>query len=118
MRLTIGTLAARSGVHLETIRYYERIGLMPEPGRTVGGDRQRPGVGGRGAQPAGWKVGHQALIVSPSNTAMSPNWVSTPSLSVGRRNTKSSASRLTRREPVSRVRPPHSRLQARPRGET
>ena len=39
MRLTIGRLAARSGVHLETIRYYERIGLMPEPGRTVGGHR-------------------------------------------------------------------------------
>jgi MerR family mercuric resistance operon transcriptional regulator len=39
MRLTIGRLAARSGVNLETIRYYERIGLMPEPGRTVGGHR-------------------------------------------------------------------------------
>jgi MerR family mercuric resistance operon transcriptional regulator len=37
--LTIGRLAERSGVNLETIRYYERIGLMPEPGRTVGGHR-------------------------------------------------------------------------------
>jgi MerR family mercuric resistance operon transcriptional regulator len=27
-------------VHLETIRYYERIGLMPEPGRGVGGHRR------------------------------------------------------------------------------
>src|SRR5258708_3243253 len=37
--LTIGKLAARSCVNLETIRYYERIGLMPEPNRTEGGHR-------------------------------------------------------------------------------
>src|SRR5579863_7621733 len=37
--LTIGKLAGAAGVHLETIRYYERIGLMPEPGRTAGGYR-------------------------------------------------------------------------------
>lgn len=33
--LTIATLAKASGVHLETVRYYERIGLMPEPARTA-----------------------------------------------------------------------------------
>ncbi len=38
-QLTIGRLAERSGVHLETVRYYERIGLMPEPRRTEGGHR-------------------------------------------------------------------------------
>lgn len=37
--LTIGRLAARAGVNLETIRYYEKIGLMPAPGRTDGGHR-------------------------------------------------------------------------------
>lgn len=37
--LTIGRLAELSGVNLETVRYYERIGLMPEPGRTDGGHR-------------------------------------------------------------------------------
>lgn len=37
--LTIGKLADMAGVHLETIRYYERIGLMPAPGRTAGGYR-------------------------------------------------------------------------------
>jgi MerR family transcriptional regulator, mercuric resistance operon regulatory protein len=37
--LTIGKLADAAGVHLETVRYYERIGLMPEPGRTAGGYR-------------------------------------------------------------------------------
>jgi MerR family mercuric resistance operon transcriptional regulator len=33
--LTIGTLAKASRVHLETVRYYERIGLMPKPSRTA-----------------------------------------------------------------------------------
>jgi MerR family mercuric resistance operon transcriptional regulator len=37
--LTIGKLAVLSGVNLETIRYYERIGLMPAPDRTEGGHR-------------------------------------------------------------------------------
>jgi MerR family mercuric resistance operon transcriptional regulator len=37
--LTIGRLARASGVNLETIRYYQRIGLMSEPGRTPGGHR-------------------------------------------------------------------------------
>ena len=37
--LTIGALAHRAGVNIETIRYYERIGLMPSPPRTQGGHR-------------------------------------------------------------------------------
>jgi MerR family mercuric resistance operon transcriptional regulator len=37
--LTIGELASQGGVNLETIRFYERIGLMPEPNRTDGGHR-------------------------------------------------------------------------------
>lgn len=31
--MTIGRLAEASGVHVETIRYYQRLGLMPTPGR-------------------------------------------------------------------------------------
>src|SRR5688572_16516316 len=38
--LTIGQLAQRTGVNLETIRYYERISLMPRPARTSGGQRR------------------------------------------------------------------------------
>ncbi len=38
-QLTIGRLAAATGVNLETIRYYERIDLMPKPDRTAGGRR-------------------------------------------------------------------------------
>ena len=37
--LTIGQLAQRTGVNLETIRYYERVGLVPKPARTAGGQR-------------------------------------------------------------------------------
>ncbi len=37
--LTIGRLASAAGVNLETVRYYERIGLMPAPDRTLGGHR-------------------------------------------------------------------------------
>lgn len=36
---SIGVLARQSGVHLETIRYYERIGLTPAPSRTEAGHR-------------------------------------------------------------------------------
>jgi DNA-binding transcriptional MerR regulator len=32
--MKIGELAVRAGSNAETIRYYERIGLLPEPGRT------------------------------------------------------------------------------------
>lgn len=34
--MRIGAAAAASGCHIETIRYYERIGLLPRPGRTTG----------------------------------------------------------------------------------
>ena len=37
--LFIGALAQRTGCKIETIRYYERIGVMPEPMRTTGGHR-------------------------------------------------------------------------------
>lgn len=35
----IGVLSSRSGVNVETIRYYERIGLLAKPRRTAGGYR-------------------------------------------------------------------------------
>ena len=37
--LTIGTLSERTGCPIETVRYYERIGLMPRTVRSEGGHR-------------------------------------------------------------------------------
>jgi MerR family mercuric resistance operon transcriptional regulator len=37
--MKIGEAAAASGCHLETIRYYERIGLLPRTVRTINGYR-------------------------------------------------------------------------------
>ena len=38
-RATIGTLSKLTGCNIETIRYYERVGLLPPPPRTEGGHR-------------------------------------------------------------------------------
>jgi Hg(II)-responsive transcriptional regulator len=38
--LTIGKLAKKAGVNIETIRYYERRGLLPKPKRKDSGYRQ------------------------------------------------------------------------------
>lgn len=37
--LTIGTLARSAGVGIDTVRYYEREGLLPKPARTASGYR-------------------------------------------------------------------------------
>ncbi|HET6519377.1 MAG TPA: MerR family transcriptional regulator, partial [Geminicoccaceae bacterium] len=37
--MTIGRLSARAGCRVETVRYYERIGLLRPPPRTEGGHR-------------------------------------------------------------------------------
>lgn len=38
--MTIGKVAREAGVPVETVRYYERIGLIPEPPRRESGYRQ------------------------------------------------------------------------------
>ncbi len=40
--LTIGQLARRAGVGVETVRFYEREGLIPEPPRRPSGYRDYP----------------------------------------------------------------------------
>ena len=40
--LTIGQVARRAGVGVETVRFYERQGLLAEPARTPAGYRQYP----------------------------------------------------------------------------
>ena len=59
--LTIGEVARRAGVAASSIRYYERIGLLPEPGRLRGQRRYDPDVLGKlgfigMAQGAGFKL--------------------------------------------------------------
>src|ERR1700735_4984262 len=60
--LTVGQLAARAGVIADTIRYYERAGLLPPPSRTDG-DHRRYGAADvdrllfiRGAQRLGLRL--------------------------------------------------------------
>ena len=38
-RITRGVLSRRAGCNIETVRYYERVGLMPDPERSEGGHR-------------------------------------------------------------------------------
>jgi DNA-binding transcriptional MerR regulator len=40
MDFAIGEVARRSGYAVQTLRYYEQIGLMPKPPRTSGGQRR------------------------------------------------------------------------------
>jgi MerR family transcriptional regulator, redox-sensitive transcriptional activator SoxR len=59
--LTIGEVAKRAGVATSSIRYYERIGLLPEPERLGGQRRYEPEVLGKlgfigVAQSAGFKL--------------------------------------------------------------
>jgi MerR family mercuric resistance operon transcriptional regulator len=37
--MQVGAIAARTGVNIETMRYYERIGILPKPFRSDGGHR-------------------------------------------------------------------------------
>lgn len=39
--MTIAALARAGGVGVETVRYYQRLGLMPEPPRPAGGGVRR-----------------------------------------------------------------------------
>ncbi|MFN8162153.1 MAG: MerR family transcriptional regulator [Solirubrobacterales bacterium] len=59
--LTIGEVARRAGVATSAIRYYERIGLLPEPDRLGGQRRYDPDVIGKigfigVAQSAGFRL--------------------------------------------------------------
>jgi DNA-binding transcriptional MerR regulator len=59
--LTIGEVARRAGVATSSIRYYERLGLLPEPERSHGQRRYDTDVLGRlvfigVAQSAGFKL--------------------------------------------------------------
>ena len=42
MGMRIGQLASAAAVSVDTIRYYERLGLLPAPARTASGYREYP----------------------------------------------------------------------------
>jgi DNA-binding transcriptional MerR regulator len=45
--MQIGELARTSGIHLETIRYYEREGVLPRPARLANGRRTYDSIDAR-----------------------------------------------------------------------
>ncbi len=40
--LTIGRLAAKAGINVESVRYYERVGLIEQPPKPLSGYRHYP----------------------------------------------------------------------------
>ena len=47
MALTVSVLAGQAGLSADTVRYYERVGLLPEPGQrpATGSTTQPPSTG-------------------------------------------------------------------------
>src|SRR4051794_35211492 len=72
--LTIGEVARRGGVATSSIRYYERIGLLPEPERLHGQRRYDTDVLGKlgfigVAQSAGFKLSEIKELINGVDSA-------------------------------------------------
>jgi DNA-binding transcriptional MerR regulator len=73
-QLTVGQLASRTGVRTDTVRYYEREGLLPVPHRTEG-EHRRYGPGDvdrllfiRGAQRLGLRLAEIRELLAVRDT--------------------------------------------------
>ena len=73
-QLTVGQLASRAGVRTDTVRYYEREGLLPVPQRT-GGEHRRYGLADvdrllfiRGAQRLGLRLAEIRELLAVRDT--------------------------------------------------
>jgi DNA-binding transcriptional MerR regulator len=76
--LSVGQLASRAGVRADTIRYYERAGLLPRPHRTDG-DHRRYGPSDldrllfiRGAQRLGLRLAEIRELIAVRETGTCP----------------------------------------------
>ena len=77
-QLTVGQLASRTGVRTDTVRFYERDGLLPVPQRT-GGDHRRYGPADvdrllfiRGAQRLGLQLAEIRELLAVRDTGACP----------------------------------------------
>ena len=68
--LKIGELARRTGCQAETIRYYEREGLLPAPGRTDGNYRLYGAAHLERLEQAGIEVGGAGVVASAIRSAL------------------------------------------------
>lgn len=76
--LSVGQLASRAGVRADTVRYYERAGLLPRPLRTDG-DHRRYGPADvdrllfiRGAQRLGLRLSQIRELIAVRDTGICP----------------------------------------------
>ncbi len=79
--ITIGEVARRANVRASAIRYYEQVGLLPEPERVRGRRRYDPGVIDRlalikGAKRAGFTVREIRVLVHgfPAEVVAAERW--------------------------------------------
>jgi DNA-binding transcriptional MerR regulator len=78
MALTVSALAGQAGLSADTVRYYERVGLLPEPARSAAGYRlyDQDAVGRlrliRGAQRAGLRLREIGELLQSPTRASAP----------------------------------------------
>jgi DNA-binding transcriptional MerR regulator len=78
MALTVSTLADTVGLSADTVRYYERVGLLPEPARSAAGYRlyDQAAVGRlrliKGAQRAGLRLREIAELLQVADRGQCP----------------------------------------------
>ncbi len=80
--MTIGEVARRAGIRTSALRYYESVGLLPQPRRVYGGHRRYDEHVLeilsilRMAQQAGFSIAEMHLLVAgfPSETPASERW--------------------------------------------
>jgi hypothetical protein len=60
--LSIGALSKQGGVNIETIRYYEKVGVMPAPARAAEQEIPRAHIAGEPCKVANATLGPSGMI--------------------------------------------------------